>query len=101
MNADLLALEADPADAERLKSVFRVAHTLKGAARAAAVAPIEEGCHAMEALLTEAATGNWSSHRRISRSCSPRPTRWATRASRLQPGRDLADSPARRAARRR
>ena len=57
MNADLLALEAEPADVERLKSVFRVAHTLKGAARAAAVAPVEQACHALETMLAEARDG--------------------------------------------
>src|SRR5712691_4380971 len=57
MNADLLALEAEPADVERLKSVFRVAHTLKGAARAAAVAPVEQACHALETLLADAREG--------------------------------------------
>ena len=54
MNADLLALEANPADAERLKSLFRVAHTLKGAARAAGVPPVEQACHALETLLAQA-----------------------------------------------
>lgn len=53
MNAELLALEAEPGNAERLKSLFRVAHTLKGAARAAAVAPVEQACHALETLLAE------------------------------------------------
>jgi two-component system chemotaxis sensor kinase CheA len=53
MNAELLALEAKPDDAEGLKSLFRVAHTLKGAARAAAVAPVERACHALETLLAE------------------------------------------------
>lgn len=57
MNAALLALEAEPAAAERLKSLFRVAHTLKGAARAAAVAPVEQACHALETLLVEARDG--------------------------------------------
>jgi two-component system, chemotaxis family, sensor kinase CheA len=57
MNADLLALEAAPTDAERLKSLFRVAHSLKGAARAAGVPPIEHACHALEALLAEARDG--------------------------------------------
>ncbi|MGH7613625.1 MAG: hybrid sensor histidine kinase/response regulator [Gemmatimonadales bacterium] len=57
MNAALLALEAEPAAVERLKSLFRVAHTLKGAARAAAVAPIEQACHALETLLVEARDG--------------------------------------------
>jgi two-component system chemotaxis sensor kinase CheA len=57
MNADLLALEARPADAERLKSLFRVAHTLKGAARAAQVPLVETTCHAMETLLAAARDG--------------------------------------------
>jgi two-component system chemotaxis sensor kinase CheA len=57
MNADLLALEAAPGDANRLKSVFRVAHTLKGAARAAGVPLVEKACHALESLLVEAREG--------------------------------------------
>lgn len=57
MNADLLALEAAPADAARLKSLFRVAHTLKGAARAAGVPLVEQACHALEALLAKARDG--------------------------------------------
>jgi two-component system chemotaxis sensor kinase CheA len=54
LNADLLALERQPRDAERLKSLFRVAHTLKGAARAAGVGPVEQACHALESLLGKA-----------------------------------------------
>jgi len=50
LDADLLALERDPADAEHLRSVFRVAHTLKGASRAAGVHAIEEVCHALETM---------------------------------------------------
>ncbi|HEU4722372.1 MAG TPA: Hpt domain-containing protein, partial [Gemmatimonadaceae bacterium] len=51
MNADLLALEATPTAAEPMRSVFRVAHTLKGAARAAGVPAIESACHALESML--------------------------------------------------
>ena len=54
MNTELLALEAAPTDPERLKAVFRVAHTLKGAARAANVPLIEETCHRLESLLAQA-----------------------------------------------
>jgi two-component system chemotaxis sensor kinase CheA len=54
LDEDLLALERDPGDTEHLRSVFRVAHTLKGAARAAGVRPIEEVCHALEAMCAEA-----------------------------------------------
>jgi two-component system chemotaxis sensor kinase CheA len=50
LDADLLGLERDPADAGRLKSVFRVAHTLKGASRAAGVKVIEEVCHELESM---------------------------------------------------
>ncbi len=57
LNGDLLALEAMPGDADRLKSVFRVAHTLKGAARAAGVPLVEQACHALESLLAEVRGG--------------------------------------------
>ncbi|MGD0993424.1 MAG: response regulator [Gemmatimonadales bacterium] len=60
MNADLLALEAQPGNPERLKSLFRVAHTLKGAARAAGVPPVETACHAAEGLLADARDGKRS-----------------------------------------
>jgi two-component system chemotaxis sensor kinase CheA len=52
MSADLLVLEHDPANSDRLKSLFRVAHTLKGAARAVGEAIIERTCHEVESLLT-------------------------------------------------
>lgn len=57
MNAELLALEATPQDSERLRSVFRIAHTLKGAARAAGVPLIEQACHRLETLLADARQG--------------------------------------------
>lgn len=57
MNADLLALEVTPGDAEHLRSLFRVAHTLKGAARAAGVPLVERSCHALETLLAAARDG--------------------------------------------
>ena len=57
LNEDLLALETEPANVERLRSVFRVAHTLKGAARAANVPHIEEASHALETVLAGARDG--------------------------------------------
>jgi two-component system, chemotaxis family, sensor kinase CheA len=51
MNDDLLALETDPTNPERLKSLFRVAHTLKGASRASGVSVIEQACHQLESML--------------------------------------------------
>lgn len=52
--ADTLALERDPSDVERQRSVFRIMHTLKGASRAAGVPAIESLCHAMETELSRA-----------------------------------------------
>ncbi len=52
--ADTLALERDPSDTERQRSVFRIMHTLKGASRAAGVPAIESLCHAMETELARA-----------------------------------------------
>lgn len=57
INEDLLALERAPDDAERLRSLFRSMHSLKGAARAANVAPVEELCHALEGELALARDG--------------------------------------------
>lgn len=54
MNAEVLALETRPDDAERLRALFRVMHTLKGAARAANVLLVEEVCHALEERLAAA-----------------------------------------------
>jgi two-component system chemotaxis sensor kinase CheA len=51
MNDDLLALESDQTNPERLRSLFRVAHTLKGAARASGVTVIEQACHQLEGML--------------------------------------------------
>jgi two-component system chemotaxis sensor kinase CheA len=53
-NAALIALEKSPDNGEELRSLFRVMHTLKGAARAAAVPSIEQLCHRLEALLASA-----------------------------------------------
>ncbi len=53
-NVSLLALERAPNDGEQLRSLFRVMHTLKGAARAADVVPVEQLCHRLEALLAAA-----------------------------------------------
>jgi len=53
-NASLIALEKSPSNADELRSLFRVMHTLKGAARAAALPSIEQLCHRLEALLAPA-----------------------------------------------
>ena len=51
--SDTLALERNPSDAELQRSVFRIMHTLKGAARAAGVPPVEALCHAVIACAVE------------------------------------------------
>lgn len=60
MNAELLALEKSPGDATQLAVVFRVAHTLKGAAGAAGVPSIERACHALETMLAAVREGTRS-----------------------------------------
>jgi two-component system chemotaxis sensor kinase CheA len=57
LNEELLALERAPGDAEHLRGVFRVMHTLKGAARAAGVLEVENLCHLMENDLAQARDG--------------------------------------------
>ena len=57
LNDDLLALENGACSSEAtwpLHSLFRTAHSLKGAARAVGLAPIEAACHAMEEILAAA-----------------------------------------------
>ena len=53
-NEHLLALEQRPSDAEQLRSLFRVMHTLKGAARAAGFPELERECHVLESILASA-----------------------------------------------
>ena len=56
LNRDLLAMEKDPAPEQRveiLHSLFRAAHSLKGASRAVDVGLIEQACHALEDLLVD------------------------------------------------
>ncbi|MBV9774502.1 MAG: response regulator [Gemmatimonadetes bacterium] len=57
MDDALLALEADPSHGESLRALFRAAHTLKGAARAAGLPRVEEACHALESRLAEVQAG--------------------------------------------
>lgn len=60
LNQDLLALEresAPDARAQRLKTLFRTAHSLKGAARSVSVSLIEEACHHLEDILSRLQEG--------------------------------------------
>ena len=56
-NEFLLALERSPNDLEHVRSLFRVMHTLKGAARAAGVEAAEQICHRLETLLADLRNG--------------------------------------------
>ena len=55
LGTDLLALERAPADPGPRRAVFRIFHTLKGAARAAAFPDIERAVHGFEALIADVA----------------------------------------------
>src|SRR5262245_44983469 len=54
LNQDLLHLEKNPEEEQgaRLKTLFRSAHSLKGAARSVNVHLIEGACHQLEEILT-------------------------------------------------
>jgi two-component system chemotaxis sensor kinase CheA len=61
MNEDMLALEKNPTASdrtERLKSLFRSAHSMKGAARSVNVETIEDACHRLEEILSKARDGS-------------------------------------------
>jgi two-component system chemotaxis sensor kinase CheA len=93
MNADLLVLEANPTDPERLRSLFRVAHTLKGAARAAGVPPVEQACHALETLLAEARDGRLALGREEFALLFSAADALGDAGTRLKEGRSLVDAP--------
>ena len=57
LNRALLSLELDARNADALKSVFRVMHTLKGAAHATSQPLVERACHHLEAMLASARDG--------------------------------------------
>jgi two-component system, chemotaxis family, sensor kinase CheA len=52
LNGGLLALEQTPDDAETVRTLFRSAHTIKGAARVANAPLIEETCHVLESVFS-------------------------------------------------
>jgi len=57
MDAGLLTLESRPDDAETIRTLFRAAHSVKGAARVAGIPVVEEACHALESLFAEVRDG--------------------------------------------
>jgi two-component system chemotaxis sensor kinase CheA len=60
LNRDLLALEKEVNEKERvhlLQTLFRTAHSLKGAARSVSLSLIESACHQLEEILAAARDG--------------------------------------------
>jgi two-component system, chemotaxis family, sensor kinase CheA len=53
LNSGLLALEQQPRDVELVRSLFRAAHTIKGAARVAGVPLVEQACHELESVFAD------------------------------------------------
>lgn len=60
LNSGLLALEQRPSDHDRVRALFRSAHTIKGAARVAGVPVVERVCHAMESVFANLRDGTQS-----------------------------------------
>jgi two-component system, chemotaxis family, sensor kinase CheA len=56
----LLRLEQQPGDAETIRTLFRAAHTVKGAARVAGVGLVEQACHALESVFAAVRDGERS-----------------------------------------
>lgn len=93
MNADLLALEAEPDNGERLRSLFRVLHTVKGAARVAGAPPIEQACHALEAGLVHVREGRGRLDPEHFRLLYAAADALADAGQRIRAGRGLEDAP--------
>src|SRR5215210_333740 len=60
LDRDLVALERDPESRERLSSVFRTIHTIKGTSGFLAFAELERVTHAGESLLSRLRDGKLS-----------------------------------------
>lgn len=57
MDASLLTLEARPDDVDAIRTLFRAAHSVKGAARVAGFPIVEESCHALEEIYAQVRDG--------------------------------------------
>ncbi len=67
--ADLLAVEENPGDAERLDGAFRAFHTLKGSAGIVDFAAMGRAAHAAEDLLANVRSGKGSVSRQLVSNC--------------------------------
>jgi two-component system chemotaxis sensor kinase CheA len=68
-NADLLAVEENPGDTERLDSAFRAFHTLKGSAGIVDFAAMGRAAHAAEDLLAAVRSGKAAISRELVGNC--------------------------------
>src|SRR6185312_16832239 len=68
-SADLLALEENPGDTERLDSAFRAFHTLKGSAAIVDFAAMAEAAHAVEDILARVRKGQLAVSRELISNC--------------------------------
>jgi len=96
INEELLALEKspdDPAKGERYKSLFRAAHSLKGAARSVGEGLIEEACHGLEEVLTTARDGTRSLDPEAFATLFAAADAIEDAGNRLKSGKSLAGSP--------
>jgi two-component system chemotaxis sensor kinase CheA len=92
LNRDLLALEKEPG-AELLTSLFRTAHSLKGAARSVNVQLIETACHRLESLLGGARDGRRSLDADTIQLLFTTADALKDAGSRLRARQDLSDAP--------
>ncbi|MEO8605603.1 MAG: hybrid sensor histidine kinase/response regulator [bacterium] len=95
LNESLVALEKNPPEAERVELVaclFRAVHSLKGAARAVSIAPIEVACHRLEEILLAARERGVLDPDRFAL-CYETADALEDAGQRLRTRQDLADSP--------
>lgn len=96
LEADLLALEKKPAAPERgeiFNTLFRTAHSLKGAARSVGVTPIEMAGHHLEEAIAAARDGRSLVDGDFFALLLPVVDGLADAARRLRAGNDLTDAP--------
>ncbi|MBI2805975.1 MAG: response regulator [Planctomycetes bacterium] len=95
-NQDLLALEKNPPpeeQAQRFKTLFRTAHSLKGAARAVNVDPIEAACHSLEEILVSVRDGERFLGQEVFALLFAAVDAFEEAGMRLREQQDLADAP--------
>ena len=96
LNRESLALEKNPAEAERarrLQELLRTAHSLKGAARSVDLSLIEEACHGLEDLLAGVRDNRVAFDSELFSLLFATADSLEEAGMRLREQRDLADSP--------